>query len=611
MGRHRTKSVWVGGTGWVVKKTTTDRSYDEYVNESWAFLISFWRWYPDQLLDILRSPDADYESDLIQRVLLRAFARYQLVTITGSRGMTKTTCAMQYHELHGILWPNNKTSYYGPSYKQQAELAKNAHEDITHDYPLLAKHYQIDSSGKDAFGISTEHNSSVTINAMRGKNLSDVTAEEFAQADGNSRFDFEEYTAVVLYAVRLVHKVQGRADPTAINYRQRAITSAGARQNHAYETRCKHLAAMLAGKSAFVADIPWQVVVLSQMRPYEWAVQRKSESTPDKWAREMESRYSGTDENPMVRDTVLHECQQLACMEEHHCCKDIGCKLRPEDVIYVIGYDVSYADGISNAKCALVVVKLTKQEAWNKKDKYLKEVVYVDDWAPRDAIKQAEKVKQIWNRFSYEGSETYIAIDAWQYGTSVVQALMTDLGDGMAPLCIYKHDSFTEYEREGALPVIYPIKAGGVGTTDPDSEMVRNAQLNFEYRNVRLLTSNSGEGIEAYKRRHRIKDDSSDANIYQPYLKTRELVGQIQNLKVINGAEKRISNLIQRDSWSALKYALRFAQKLEHSNLLKQKKKSDWDALLQQYSNSNNALRRYYGQSSNSRIIGRQGGKLF
>ena len=120
----------------------------------------------------------------------------------------------------------------------------------------------------------------------------------------------------------------------------------------------------------------------------------------------------------------------------------------------------------------------------------------------------------------------------------------------------------------GRAPVIYPIKAGGAGAADPDSEMLRYAELEFEARNVRLLTSNLNQGLNSYKQFHLIKDDYSDPAIAVPYLKTRALVGQIQNLKKVpSGAtmsEKRISKHIQRDSWSALKYGLRLAQRLEY-----------------------------------------------
>lgn len=591
MGVRRGGKVWTPGTGWVRIQNTEDRNYDDFCNDSWALLMSFFRWYPDIMLDVFRSDDAKYELPLIHRVILRAFARNQFVDITGSRGLGKTTTNMQYSCVQNLLWPGQKTVYTGPSYKQQAALAKAAFDDLTNDYTVIAKQYTIDNQGKDSWSISTKFGSDIGINTSRGRNFHDVTAEEVAQEE-NPPFDGEAYRTITLYAVRLVHMVNGRRDPTSISYRQRTITSAGRRQSFAFENRRAHFQAMMRGQSAFVADIPWQVVVLNGIRPIEWALQRKEETTPDRWIREMDSVYTGTDKNPVVRDDVLFESRKVAIMEEHHCCKDKDNKLKPEDVIYVLGYDVSFEIGATNARCAVVVLKLTRQRDWLKRDKYLKQVVYVDDWPPPEAgIMQARRLKQLWYQFCYEGSQTYIAIDARSYGKAVVECLMMDLGDGLSPLCSMFHDTYTEMELEGAVPVLYPIKAtggpAGMGGRDNDSDMVRYAEMQFENRNVQLLISNRNHGLEAYKKYHRIKDDRLDYDIDRPYRKTAELVGQIQNLKKIPTGtsikEKRISSKIQRDSWSALKYALRLTERLEIQNLVMPEKENEWTKLFKNY----------------------------
>lgn len=234
MGVRRGGKVWTPGTGWVRIQNTEDRNYDDFCNDSWALLMSFFRWYPDIMLDVFRSDDAKYELPLIHRVILRAFARNQFVDITGSRGLGKTTTNMQYSCVQNLLWPGQKTVYTGPSYKQQAALAKAAFDDLTNDYTVIAKQYTIDNQGKDSWSISTKFGSDIGINTSRGRNFHDVTAEEVAQEE-NPPFDGEAYRTITLYAVRLVHMVNGRRDPTSISYRQRTITSAGRRQSFAFE----------------------------------------------------------------------------------------------------------------------------------------------------------------------------------------------------------------------------------------------------------------------------------------------------------------------------------------------------------------------------------------
>ena len=55
MARRRGK-VWISGQGWTFAKPTADRDYSEYESAWDAFLLWTFRWYPDKLLDLIRSP---------------------------------------------------------------------------------------------------------------------------------------------------------------------------------------------------------------------------------------------------------------------------------------------------------------------------------------------------------------------------------------------------------------------------------------------------------------------------------------------------------------------------------------------------------------------------
>lgn len=212
------------------------------------------------------------------------------------------------------------------------------------------------------------------------------------------------------------------------------------------------------------------------------------------------------------------------------------------------------------------------------------------DSDPASAAAQAVYLKDLWRQYSLAGSEypCYIAIDNRQYGKSVTEQLMKDMGDG-APLCCFNHE-YLDLELPNALPVIYPVVATNgyrdTGKGDPDGEMMKYAEVEFEQGNVEILTTNIYDGVEAYKKFHRIKDSDDDATFAIPYAKCRELCGQISNLKRkmsgMNWSEVRISKAIQRDMWSALKYALRIAQILERKNLVKEARRpSDWTPAIQ------------------------------
>ena len=123
---------------WVDTDKERKQNYDNYDEDACVLLISYWRWYPDKFLDLIESEDSDYSLEIVQRVLIRAFCRYQNDFITGSRGTTKTYCALLSMMVMGIMWPGIQKSYYGPSLKQTADICGKAWKQIEKNYPILA-----------------------------------------------------------------------------------------------------------------------------------------------------------------------------------------------------------------------------------------------------------------------------------------------------------------------------------------------------------------------------------------------------------------------------------------------------------------------------------------
>ncbi len=616
-GGYNRPYVFNSETGKWVKKVTTKAAEYENLGEGLPYLIALFRWFPDFFLDLFHSETADYDLSFIQRIFLRINANYQYVDITACRGATKSYCRQAGGYVDGLMWPGETTAVVGPSLVQTAKIASDIHKQVENNYPGLTRVWDVETDTKDRFVISTKYGSKVSIDNKRGVTVFRSTAEETAQEE-KPPFDADHYKEVVIPAVRGEYKVNGRRCKAYISFKQQSITSAGRRQQYAYETRHNHRYMMARGESAYILDVPFDVILLNQMRPVSWAENIRNELTPAQWMREMESIYSGSDKNPIIRDEILTEARSLLMMEEHHCCKDRDNKLKAEDVIYIVGYDVSYRDAKANAKCACAVVKCTKQDDYYHRDKYLKQLVWLEDWSPAETptpMAQAQRLRRVFDRFCFDGSQTYLVVDSWQYGDGVLTSLMDQPIGGGVPLCSYKHTYYTELELEGAIPVIYPIKAGGLGTTDPDSDMVLNAELQFEHGNVQLLTGNMNDGVEAYKKFHRIKDDSLNYKIAAPYKKTNELIGQIQNLREEPSGqgikEKRISQRIQRDSWSALKYCLRFAQILERANLQPKRNTRDWSKLLAQFRGKDLIGGMAEGAARGRMVTGRRGGRLF
>ena len=568
---------------WVTAKKERVYDYDAMTPEqmrSAALIISFFRWYPDYFYDLIRDKGAKYRLELVQRILLRIFARYQNVYCTGTRGLTKTYGLMLSKGHQGIFFPGEIVRYVAPAQKQSALLAASAFKTMCDNYPLMGAWWNKNNDQLGMFRISTDYGSEFTMYAPKGDTCSALVGEELAQTG----FDFENFSEIVTKTKRLERMVHGLPDRThqVINLQEIYISNASSRQNDAYKVyRKAALDAMLHGKEydGYCVDISWVTALLCGIRSVTYYKMERQKSTNETWLREMCSEYTGTDENPLIDDKTLYAARKNPVAELKHS-GDL-------DAIYIVAHDVSYAEGKINAQCADIVFKLTRYKNASRRDKFRVRQVFADAYPPPPTdYFQAQRIRDLWKRYSITGGQpTYIVVDAAAYGTGVIEELMKPPTDGLPALCCRNH-KFKEIEQAGALPVIYPLKAGSRGTADEDGEMIKFAQAEFEQGYVELLISNALEGVENFKKQHGIKDTRNDAAIVLPYKKTDELCRQIGNLTAkVSGLtfkEARRSKHIQRDLWSATKYGLRMVNILE-DELKKEKygQKSSWADIIE------------------------------
>lgn len=564
-------------TGLVRRPTRQMVDYDKLATPTIGLLISFFRAYPDLMEEILCGDRPDYHNSLLNAVTKRYMARYQETFTYAARGYGKTTCVVSSRCNQGILWPGEITGYYAPSDAQAAPLASKAFATYERNNPILAAHWTRNNDAKETFKASTPHGSQFLMTVPRGLDTSGVVAEECAQTDGNAQFNFAEFNQIVIGTNRKQHMVNGEPDPKHVDNQIHYISSCGSKEHESFQVCESIRKSMAEGGSAYALFIPWQAVVLCRMKPVSYYQMLKAKLTSEQFMRECESKCTGTAESPIIKDSVLMEASTLMVMEDRHC--------GDKDAFYVIGYDVSSRDVAGNALTAMAVVKCTRQYHTEKKDRYKKQLVYVmDSPPPKNAKAHARLIKSAWRDFSMAGGlATYIVIDARQYGQSVVEALHEDLGDGLPPLATVTHEEpYSGLEHEGAVPCVYPLQATASTGRDPNIEMLDYIEREFENGNFNILTSDLVDGVKAYKLKHGIKDDSQDAYIQFPYIKTRELRRQIANLQKrytsVGYVEAPISKHIVHDMWSATLYAARFVQKLEREELYNENRRSsEWE----------------------------------
>lgn len=566
---------------WLPKEKNQAFDYDNVEEKSVALIISFFRWYPDYFADLCRDEKAKYKLELPQRIMMRIFARYRNAYITGVRGLTKTYIVLLSNMIEGILFPGHIVRYTAPNQKQAASLAAKAFHEIEKSYPIITQMWNVRNDRQDMFRITTVYGSEFTMYAPRGDTAGACIGEECGQ-EGENAFPIDDFLKDIYPIVRDNRTINQKTDYIHINQKHHHIGNACSKQNKAYtELRGRCLNDMLFEEKyeGYVIDISWITALLGNIRDIKYFKDLKKTLTSEDWLRECCARYTGSESNPLISDKILAESRRLKSAEFSHCEK--------ENVTYIVSHDVSYANGRHNAKCADAVIKLIPYENTDKRDKYKAQLVFIDAYSPpKTAYLQAQKIKNLWEKFcNSDCGPTYLVIDAQAYGTEIVEELMKPSEDASPCLCCINHMKFTEIEQPNSIPVIYPLKAGGRGTADEDGLMIKYAQSEFEQGNVDLLTANTGDGLTSYKSLHGIKDDFFDGKIRTPYDFTDELCQQINNIRIkvsgFNNKEERKSKAIQRDMWSALKYALRLKQILENEKSKeKYKQKSSWSAFI-------------------------------
>lgn len=568
---------------YVRKSARQGVDYSDFTNECWALLLSFWRFYPDILEDMTEADNREYSNSLINRVMKRAMAREQEVFVTGARGLGKTTTVVSDKCNKGILWPGEITGYYAPVENQAAPLASKAFATYQRNTPILADHWIKNNDGRDRFRVTTPLGSQFIMNIDRGIDTSGVIAEECAQEDKNP-FNWTDFNQIVLGTNRLTYKVNGHDDPNHIDSQIHYITSATRRENEAYTVYLNMRRQMQTDDNVFAISIPWQVPVLARMKSYSYYQMLKKKLTSEQFMRECESKWTGSIENPIIRDDILAASRKLKVMEDKHC-GDPEC-------FYIIGYDVSSRDAAGNAMIGMAVVKCERQHASATMDAYKKSLVYVEERRPPKGghMEQAALIKRRWKDYCIpEGRPAIIVIDARSYGWSVWEDLHLDLGDGLPPMAA----TIPEMEivglvKDNAVPCVYPLQAGSTSGADPNTVMLDYIEREFENGNIFMLTPNLYDGLQAYKLKHDIKDDLRDPEIQMPYSATNRLTRQIGNLQKkytsVGWTEVQINKYVQKDMWSAFLYACRMAQRLEKSELYAlNRRKNAWEEFAKKY----------------------------
>lgn len=215
-----------------IDKNKIRANLTEYQN-----IISYWRMYPDKLVDYLCSmnPENKFKLFFTQRLYLRITMRYRNVYAVFSRGFSKSFISVLALMLKCVLYPGATLITVAEGKSQSAMILNSKLEELCNLIPALAREIEWDTRGKLATTTRTKdsvefsyrngsklRNISMT-SASRGYRAQGVLTEEVATITDQAKY--EEIVAPMLVISR---KVNGVIDPDEVlNQNNICVTSAG------------------------------------------------------------------------------------------------------------------------------------------------------------------------------------------------------------------------------------------------------------------------------------------------------------------------------------------------------------------------------------------------
>lgn len=152
--------------------------------------ISFYRWYPDKLIDMYIEAMGDectFKLLDYQRVFFRAMARHKDVFMTFSRGTSKSFVDDFWKIIECILYPNTKLAIAATTKGQSGAILESKVSEILTLLPILRFEIRKIEKVKDSYTVFFKNGSQMqnlaAKQSSRGLRFTGVTLEEIIEGD--------------------------------------------------------------------------------------------------------------------------------------------------------------------------------------------------------------------------------------------------------------------------------------------------------------------------------------------------------------------------------------------------------------------------------------------
>ena len=537
-------------------------------------LVSFYREYPDYLIDFMKGPDSTFNFYFYQRVFLRIVMRHRYVYATFPRAYSKSFLSMMVLMLRCILYPNSHLFVTTGGKEQAASITIAKIEEICKLIPSLNN--EIDwtrgasKKSKDDVKYIFKNSSSIDILAAkqssRGQRRTGGLMEECVLIDGDI---LNEVIIPTTNVDRLLPDGTSHKEEV-INKSQIYITTAGWKNSFAYDKLIELLIqSVIEPDRVMIMGGTYETPVTEGLLDEDFVDQLKLQGTfkEESFDREYRSLWSGDAENAFYSSEKFDKHRVLLQPEYEYSGRS------SKNAYYVLGVDVGRI-GCTTEVC---VFKVTPQPQGTS----LKSLVHIYTYEAEHFEDQAIHIKKLY----YKYKARVISIDANGLGIGLVDFMVKsqvdpESGDSLPPFGVEggtSEDAVEPYKKIKGADVeenaLYLIKANAPINTEAYSyaqTQLSSGKIKFlideSMAKTKLMSTKVGQNMDSDKRNEFLK----------PFTLTSILREQMLNLVEKNSGVNIIleqsSKSIKKDKFSAFIYGLYYI-KQEEDNKRKRRKR--------------------------------------
>ena len=528
-------------------------------------MVSFFREYPDLLVDFMKGPDSTFEFYFYQRVFLRTVMRHRYVYATFPRAYSKSFLSMMALMLRCVLYPNSHLFVTTGGKEQAASITIAKIEEICKLIPALNNEINWDrgvsKKSKDDVKYVFKNGSSIDILAARqssrGQRRTGGLMEECVLIDG----DILNEVIIPTTNVDRLLPDGTRHKEEVVNKSQIYITTAGWKDSFAYDKLIEILIqGLIEPDEAMIMGGTYETPVEEGLLNEDFVDQLKLSGTynDESFDREYRSIWSGDVENAFYSAAKFDNHRTLQLPEYEYSGRS------STKAYYVIGVDVGRLKCTTEA----IIIKVTPQP----QGAALKSVVMIHTIEAEDFEDQAIKLKQLY----YKYKARVLAIDANGLGVGLIDFMTKtqvdpETGEDLIPFAVggaTTEDIENQYRKIHGKGVeedaMFLIKANVPLNTEMYSytkTQMMSGKIRFlideSTAKTKLMSTKKGQAMTPDERNERLK----------PYVLTTILKEQMLNLVEENEGQniilKQYNRTTLKDKFSALIYGLYYIKKEE------------------------------------------------